>query len=351
MLAEDPRCPSRVADFLSARRLTSASGLPTHVQHAMRDVPYAWNLELERTVSRSPESNYLMAQILTSQALVTLQKAATERNAEIERDKAARARYEEMAAAYTDLERKLGDLETQSAVSLARAEAAEKRVIDLEAERSVAEKKRVAELESLRATVAAESFRRGEEKGRSEAQEAASGELKKMQIDLLDAIHRASTAESKEREAEGRAVEQRQANEEIVRKLTEAQSLVTKMQEAEAARATGAGHEADPRSDPVVIGEFAFYMAFTDAIRETRKAGRPSDHLESYFRRFVTARPLHPDISVRFRDLEETYGVDLSWYPNRARLLLPDEDSVEDDGGDGGGVEPGEEAGSSAPQT
>lgn len=202
-------------------------------------------------------------------------------------------------------------LEARAVGSEQRAEVFEKRVVELEA---VLETQ-----EALRAATAAKSFKRGLEQGQIEAREAAAEEMKRVKVRLVDAQFRAEVAEKKAGEARERA----KALLRNVKKLVKARQLSANMREVTPRVET----EIDPHKDLGVIWVFAHYRAYTDAIRVMRKAGQPSDHLEAYFRKYALVNPLHPDISVRFRDLEEQFGVDLSWYPNRTRLLLPEEAS------------------------
>lgn len=86
------------------------------------------------------------------------------------------------------------------------------------------------------------------------------------------------------------------------------------------------GVELDPQEDVVSVSEFAYYMAYADAIRTTHRAECPSNHLEAQFRAYAKRYLLHPNFNVQIKDLEDL-GVDLFWYPHPARLLRPGEAS------------------------
>lgn len=69
-------------NFLFFPAETEVAGLPAHVQHAMRDIPTAWNQDLEEDAQWSLDNNILTTQILAAQALVMAERATTERDVE-----------------------------------------------------------------------------------------------------------------------------------------------------------------------------------------------------------------------------------------------------------------------------
>lgn len=60
-----------------------------------------------------------------------------------------------------------------------------------------------------------------------------------------------------------------------------------------------AGAKVNPYEDPTAVSEFAYYIAFTDAIRVSQRENLSSGHLESRFREYSERHPLHPDFNVR----------------------------------------------------
>lgn len=72
-----------------------------------------------------------------------------------------------------------------------------------------------------------------------------------------------------------------------------------------------------------MIGDFAYYTQFADAIRQLRKAGEPTETIESYFKEYVLAHPPHPEVLLEIKDLKIDFRLDLSWYPLPEQLLQP----------------------------
>ncbi|KAL6572416.1 hypothetical protein OROMI_013374 [Orobanche minor] len=82
--------------------------------------------------------------------------------------------------------------------------------------------------------------------------------------------------------------------------------------------------EYDPFLSLENISEFAYYMAYADAIRAAKKGGLEVGPLVEAFKVYVSEHPLHPNFLVPIQDLHMVYGVDLSWYQMVAVLIQPD---------------------------
>ncbi|KAL6565026.1 hypothetical protein OROMI_016476 [Orobanche minor] len=85
--------------------------------------------------------------------------------------------------------------------------------------------------------------------------------------------------------------------------------------------------------------EFAYYMAFADALRSAKKGGLDIGPLLETFREYATNRPRHPGFLIPILDLSTEHGIDLSWYSRFDRLIQP---VVPGEGSDEG-VEEGED--------
>ncbi|KAL6508566.1 hypothetical protein OROGR_023277 [Orobanche gracilis] len=81
--------------------------------------------------------------------------------------------------------------------------------------------------------------------------------------------------------------------------------------------------ERSPSPDAAVIGEFSYYLAFADSIRTAARAGMEVAPLVNMLKGYAQENPMHPDYPLPILDLQTVYGIDLSWYPQVAQLVLP----------------------------
>lgn len=79
MFTEDALQPDMLLNFLSSRSAGDISALPAHLQLAIRDVPTAWNRDLEVVASFPRESIVVATRMLVAQALVMVERAGLDR--------------------------------------------------------------------------------------------------------------------------------------------------------------------------------------------------------------------------------------------------------------------------------
>ncbi|KAL6536760.1 hypothetical protein OROMI_026341 [Orobanche minor] len=103
--------------------------------------------------------------------------------------------------------------------------------------------------------------------------------------------------------------------------------------------------KADPCQNASLLAEFAYYVAYGDALRAAAKGGLDVGPLLDAVKAHVADRPLDSYFSVPILDLSTEHGIDLTWYPQPDRLRQPDSLDDDDDEGeeDDGGEEPAPE--------
>ncbi|KAL6557951.1 hypothetical protein OROMI_018301 [Orobanche minor] len=79
----------------------------------------------------------------------------------------------------------------------------------------------------------------------------------------------------------------------------------------------------DPYSNVEQTSEFAYYMAYVDAIRVAKGSGLDVRPLVEAFKAYVPLHPLNAIFVLPILDLSTEYGVDLSWYPQPDCLADP----------------------------
>ncbi|KAL6583841.1 hypothetical protein OROMI_003130 [Orobanche minor] len=100
--------------------------------------------------------------------------------------------------------------------------------------------------------------------------------------------------------------------------------------------------KADPCQNASLLAEFAYYVAYGDALRAAAKGGLDVGPLLEAFKSYVSDRPLDSYFSVPILDLSTEHGIDLTWYSKPDRLRQPDspDDDVDEGEEDDGGEEP-----------
>ncbi|KAL6507000.1 hypothetical protein OROHE_022135 [Orobanche hederae] len=136
-------------------------------------------------------------------------------------------------------------------------------------------------------------------------------EVERMKVELR------ATANQKAAAVEGKAA---RATEELAAKAVELdgvnRALVDLKKEIEVAKL-------DPYSNVEQTGEFAYYMAYADAIRVAKGSGLEVGPLVETFKAYVPLHPLNPIFVLPILDLSMEYGVNLSWYPQPDFLADP----------------------------
>ncbi|KAL6528016.1 hypothetical protein OROHE_014966 [Orobanche hederae] len=115
---------------------------------------------------------------------------------------------------------------------------------------------------------------------------------------------------------------------ELDREREESAANASEMERLRAALASKEAQEAQAEeednfsfSDPGHAAEFAYYMAFADALRSTKKGGLDISPLLETFMVYATERPLHLGFEIPILDLSTEHGIDLSWYSRFDRLI------------------------------
>ncbi|KAL6580746.1 hypothetical protein OROMI_006669 [Orobanche minor] len=152
---------------------------------------------------------------------------------------------------------------------------------------------------------------------------------------------RAAQAEDKAaRAAEGAALAEQKAEAaagELAAKVAELEQVGAKLATLEAEEKK---RKDDPCENARLLGEFAYYVAYGDAIRAAAKGGLDIGPLLEAFKSYVSDHPLDPYFTVPILDLSAELGIDLTWYPQPDRLCHPDspddEEGEEGEEGDGG---------------
>ncbi|KAL6574943.1 hypothetical protein OROMI_012228 [Orobanche minor] len=141
------------------------------------------------------------------------------------------------------------------------------------------------------------------------------------------AVERAVSAEKRAEAAEG----------ELAAKTSELDQVGARLAVLEA---EDKARKADPCENASLLGEFAYYVAYGDALRVAAKGGLDVGPLLEAFKSYVSDRPLDSYLTVPILDLSTELGIDLTWYPKPDRLCQPDSPDDGDDEGeeeDGGG--------------
>ncbi|KAL6538776.1 hypothetical protein OROMI_025102 [Orobanche minor] len=265
------RDPERASNFLANNLPREACDVPQYVDRAVRNLPKAWMTDLDEVDRcRSPDA----AQDLFALALQTATMAA-----QVTRDSEERPSKTRLQA----------DLE-----------AAQKRNAELI--------EKLAALEKTSTEAVREVVRVSAEL--TEVRLSSEAALKKAVDNEQAACQKAIVAEERAK----------WATEELGTKAAEldgaTRALLDSKREIEAAKS-------DPSMDVEQTSEFAYYMAYVDAIRVAKRGWLEVGPLVEAFKVYVPQHPLHPDFLLPILDLSTEYGVDLSWYPRPDSLADP----------------------------
>ncbi|KAL6493400.1 hypothetical protein OROGR_032462 [Orobanche gracilis] len=85
----------------------------------------------------------------------------------------------------------------------------------------------------------------------------------------------------------------------------------------------------DPFNNVDCMGEYAYYLAYADAIRDAARAGHEFGALVEAFKAYATELPLEPSFMLPILDLSTKHGIDLSWYPMQGNLIPPPHEEPE----------------------
>ncbi|KAL6584811.1 hypothetical protein OROMI_004100 [Orobanche minor] len=176
----------------------------------------------------------------------------------------------------------------------------------------------------------AEQVREATERLRAEvieARKSLDAAIKETTEGIVAASQRADAAEGKA----GQAMEE----------------LVVRVAELEKVKAELAGMKAEaeeikgnPYKNLEYAAEFAYYLAYADALHASKKGGLEVGPLVEAFKTYTVERPLNLFFTIPILDLSTEYGIDLSWYAQPDRLVQLDspEDEAEEETIEDGGI-------------
>ncbi|KAL6584492.1 hypothetical protein OROMI_003781 [Orobanche minor] len=332
----NPGCPSTVVDFLSSRPPQDRTEMPSYLARALEAMPRSWTTDLDQIAERRCPDAANACYMLTLQAAIMA--------AQVAREAEGRPSVPRLEAEIADERQKNYDLTDRLASMEKELQAARKKASQ-EAERGKRASERL-QAELVEARKEADLTRKGAAvqivalKGQLEAaeKEVASAAEKAAQ-----AAERAAQADDKAAQAaEGAALAEQKAEAaagELAAKAAELDQVGAKLAALETEEKE---RKDDPCQNARLLGEFAYYVAYGDALRAAAKGGLDVGPLLEAFKSYVSDRPLDPYFTVPILDLSTELGMDLTWYPQPDRLCHPDSP---DDGGDegeeeGGGEEP-----------
>ncbi|KAL6587796.1 hypothetical protein OROMI_000774 [Orobanche minor] len=328
----NPGCPSTVVDFLSSRSPQDRTEMPSYLVRALDAMPKSWTTDLDQVAERRCPDAANACFMLTLQAAVMA--------AQVAREAEGRPSVPRLEAELADERQKVYDLTD--------------RLTSTEKELQVARKK--ASQEADRGKRASERLQADLVDARKEAdltrKEAAvqivalKGQVEAAEKEAALAAERAAQAAERAAQADGKAAQAAEAAALAEQKAeAAARDLAAKTAELDQVGAKLAALEAaekerkdDPCQNARLLGEFAYYVAYGDALRVAAKGGLDVGPLLEAFKSYVSDRPLDPYFTVPILDLSTELGIDLTWYPNLDRLCHPDSP---DDGGDEGEEEDG----------
>ncbi|KAL6506725.1 hypothetical protein OROHE_022557 [Orobanche hederae] len=151
----------------------------------------------------------------------------------------------------------------------------------------------------------------------------ASVEMKRLteKAEAADALEARATKLAEELAAKSSALERER--EESAAREVELERLRAELASRDARETEEEEEGDDPTSDPSHAAEFAYYMAFADALRAAKRGGLDVGPIFEPFKAYAIDRPLHEGFRIPILDLSTEHGIDLSWYSRFDRLVQP----------------------------
>ncbi|KAL6567983.1 hypothetical protein OROGR_001651 [Orobanche gracilis] len=145
---------------------------------------------------------------------------------------------------------------------------------------------------------------------------------KAVELGKEEAEQKMAEAEQRVAAAEGKALEATKETGVVIEALEWAK------QELEELKAKTGSYELDPFSDIDCMSEYAYYLAYSDAIITAAKGGVEVGPLVDAFKVYVAEHPLELVFMRPILDLSTEHGIDLSWYPHQGNLVQSSQPEV-----------------------
>ncbi|KAL6585817.1 hypothetical protein OROMI_002461 [Orobanche minor] len=321
VLRNSPGCPSMVVDFLAGRAPRSNVDVPSCVTRVINSLPRAWTIDHNKVSDRRGDD--------ATQALFALTLQAATMVATVARESELRPPVKKLQADLAESWKKCGEFcDRISRMAKDSLDATERARLQVE---------HLTQANTLLKEQVKEALKPYDV---SMKQAAADITLHKDEMDqALAEIKRLSEKVEASEAVEARAAKMAVKTSALDREREELSAHVSELEKLRAVLASKEAQEAQdeeennfPFSDPSHAAEFAYYMAFADALRSAKKGGIEIGHLLETFRVYATERPLHQGFEIPILDLSTEHSIDLSWYSRFDRLIqpvAPGEESIE----------------------
>ncbi|KAL6566704.1 hypothetical protein OROMI_015108 [Orobanche minor] len=338
----NPGCPSTVVDFLSSRTPQDRTQMPSYLARALDAMPKSWTTNLDQIAERHCPDAANACLMLTLQAAVMAAQVAREAEGRpsvprLEAELAEeRQKIYDLTDRLTSTEKELQAAPKKASQEAERGKRASERLqaelVDARKEADLTRKEAAAQIVSLKGQLEA-----AEKEAALAADRAAQAAERAAQADDK-AAQAAEGVDLAEQKAEAAARE-------LAAKTVELGQVGARLAALEAEEKE---RKDDPCQNARLLGEFAYYVAYGDALRVAAKGGLDVGPLLEAFKAYVSDRPLDPYFTVPILDLSTELGIDLTWYPQPDRLCHPDSpDDGDDEGEEGDGGEEPEPEGTS----
>ncbi|KAL6583075.1 hypothetical protein OROMI_005153 [Orobanche minor] len=308
--------------------------MPSYIVRALDPMPKSWTTDLDQIAERRCPDAANACLMLTLQAAVMAAQVAREAEGlpsvpRLEAELAdERQKNYDLTDRLTSAEKEIQAARKKASQEADRGKRASERLqaelVEARKEANLTRKEAAVQIVALKGQV-----------------EAAEKEVALVAERAAQAAERVVQADDKAAQvAEGTALADKRAEaaeRKLAAKMPELDQVGAKLAALEAEEKE---RKADPCENASLLGEFAYYVAYGDALRVAAKSGLDVGPLLEAFKTYVSDRPLDPYFTVPILDLSTELGIDLTWYPKPDRLRHPDSP---DDGGDEGEEEDGGE--------
>ncbi|KAL6518538.1 hypothetical protein OROGR_019040 [Orobanche gracilis] len=292
-----------VVDFLSSKNPKNLHEVPTYVRRAAAALPCAWTTDLDYVArQRAP---------VAPQAVFALSLQTAALAAQVVRDAEASPSKEKLQIALDTAIYERGQI-FEKAVAMEKDFLAEKKTSSEEiAKLKAINEKIVKEAELVR------------QKGEACLADL-SARLKVAETRALVIEHKKKAVELEKGEADRAKAEAEQKAASLAKDFgAVTEELDRARKELELLKAKPEDAELDPFTSLECVSDFAYYLAYSDAIRAAAKGGLQVGPIVDAFKAFVVEHPLELVFMVPILDLSSEYGIDLSWYPVQENLVPP----------------------------